>query len=297
MSTVLEQHDIEQILKGITIPSPPQIIADLQMEMAGPDPDINSITRLINQDVGLAGSVLKTVNSPFYGGKDVDSISQAVMLLGLNTITGIVNTVQLRESTLQNRDMSDEIFQIMVRFWDSATDVARCCAIIAQRTRFRQPDLAYMLGLFHNAGIPLLIQRFENYPAIIREAYQQSSQRIVDIENQALSTNHAVLSLFVARSWKLPESLCDIVAQHHNGSSLFGDNTGLGEQQKTLAAILKAAEHVAALYRIIGGQEQDNEWELVRDEALQQLALSEYDFEDILSYAQEQGIGIQSYFI
>lgn len=31
------QENIEKILKGITIPSPPQVVADLQMEMAMPE--------------------------------------------------------------------------------------------------------------------------------------------------------------------------------------------------------------------------------------------------------------------
>lgn len=297
MENVLKQSDIEQILKGITIPSPPQIIADLQMETARPDPDLNSMARMINQDVGLAGSVLKTVNSPFYGGRGVSSIAQAVMMLGLNTTNNIVNTLQLRQSMTNSEDLSSEVFQGMTRFWDSAIDVARSCQIIAHRLRFSQPDLAYMLGLFHNAGIPLLMQRFEEYPAVMREAYQQTAGRLVDVENQYFSTNHAVLSLYVARSWKLPVTLCDIIAQHHNGSQLLDTTSGLNEEQRTLAAILKLAEHLAALHRIIGDQEIDCEWQMLDAEVLDQLALSEYDYEDIASYANDQGIGMQSYFM
>lgn len=51
----LSQENIEKILKGITIPSPPQIIADLQMEMAMPDPDLNEMANMISKDPGLSG--------------------------------------------------------------------------------------------------------------------------------------------------------------------------------------------------------------------------------------------------
>ena len=129
-SEVLSQEDVEKILKGIVIPSPPQIIADLQLEMAMPDPDINAMASLISKDVGLAGSVLKTINSPFYGGHHADSIPHAVMMLGMSTVMNIVNTIYLRE-TINPKDMSDAMYTAFNNFWDSATDVARVCLLIS----------------------------------------------------------------------------------------------------------------------------------------------------------------------
>ena len=203
----LTQQNIEDILKGITIPSPPQIIADLQMEMATPDPDLNDMAKMISKDPGLAGGVLKTLNSPFYGNRDISSISQAVMLLGMTTIANIVNTLYLREHLTQDDEISDATYKAMINFWDSASDVARACNLVAKRLRVLDADMAYLLGLFHNAGIPLLMQRFSNYPDIMVESYLLEGNRIVDTENKHCGTNHAVVSFYAARSWKLPEVL------------------------------------------------------------------------------------------
>ena len=96
----LTTENIEKVLKGITIPSPPQVVADLQMEMAMPDPDLNEMADMISKDPGLAGGVLKTLNSPFYGNRDIASISKAVMMLGMNTIANIVNTLYLRDAKI-----------------------------------------------------------------------------------------------------------------------------------------------------------------------------------------------------
>ena len=68
MATELTQEQINKILQGIRIPAQPQILVDLQMEQAMPDPDIRQIARLISQDVGLSGTMLKFVNSPFSTG-------------------------------------------------------------------------------------------------------------------------------------------------------------------------------------------------------------------------------------
>lgn len=271
---LVTQENIESILKGITIPSPPQIIADLQMEMAMPDPDLNEMADMISKDPGLAGGVLKTLNSPYYGNRDILSISQAVMMLGMTTIANIVNTLYLRDNLYQHDDVSDETLKSMAHFWDSATDVARACRIVAQRLRVNDPDMAYMLGLFHNAGIPLLMQRFPDYPETIVQSYLLDGERIVDVENIRHKTNHAVVSFYAARSWKLPEILCRVIAEHHNVLEIFSDKDKTDPEEKSYLAILKLGEHLAGLSRTLGNNQIDEEWKQVEEKVLDYVGLS-----------------------
>ncbi len=86
--TDLTQEQIQKVLQGIAIPPQPQIMVDLQMEQMSPDCSISAIADLIGQDIGLAGSILKTVNSPFYGlSNKITSINQAVNLLGVKSVS------------------------------------------------------------------------------------------------------------------------------------------------------------------------------------------------------------------
>ena len=82
----ISKENIESILHGITIPSPPQIIADLQMEMAMPDPDLNEMAEMISKDPGLAGCVLKTLSSPYCGNREICWIAMDVIVLGMTTV-------------------------------------------------------------------------------------------------------------------------------------------------------------------------------------------------------------------
>ena len=295
--TPVTQENIEKILKGITIPSPPQIVADLQMEMAKPNPDLNAMADLISKDPGLAGAVLKTLNSPFYGNRDIGSISKAVMLLGMNTIANIINTLYLRDSMSQQDDIADDVYKAMVRFWDSATDVARACHLVAQRLRYKNPDMAYMLGLFHNAGIPLLMQRFSDYPKIISESYLLKEHSIVDSENKHYKSNHAVVSFYAARSWKLPPLLCQVIAEHHSAVDIFTEKYRTDPDEKYLLAILKIGEHLAGLFKSIGNNEDDLEWQQIEEAVLDYLGLSQFDYDDLVAYAADNGIGGQTYFM
>jgi len=291
------QAQIEAILRGTVIPSPPQIIVDLQMEMAMPDPDINAMAKLIADDAGLAGGVLKTINSAIYGGgSDITSISKAVAMLGMNTLMRIINTLSLRNEMMNSDETPDRLFAAMNGFWDSASDVAHCSVLVAQRLNFPRPDHAYALGLFHNVGVPLLMMKFDNYAEVIRESYESPSPRIVDTENKLIDTNHAVIGFFVARSWKLPDNLCQLISQHHNVDIFINGNAPDGEDN-TLLAILKIAEHISGLYRCIGGQRNNVEWNQAGKGILEFVGLSSLDFEDLMSQIHDSGLGQQQYFM
>jgi len=293
--TILNNDQIDNVIRGMSIPAQPQIMVDLQMEQAMPDPDINEIARLISRDVAISGRALKAVNSPFFGLRSkITSIQKAVILLGINSVVNIVNAIAIRDELSSNDDMSDEEINDMTLFWDTAQDVALTAATIAKQIGFISPDEAYTLGLFHNAGIPLLIPKFKHYHDIIRESYLANTRRIIDAENKAINTNHAVLGFYIARSWKLSPSICEAIQQHHNIIEVFGQAGKQGSDVMNLLAVLKMAEHIVGLYRIIGGNNSDVEWNETRDIIFHYLGINEDDFDDIYSICQELGMGLKN---
>ncbi|MEH6686266.1 MAG: HDOD domain-containing protein [Halopseudomonas sabulinigri] len=282
MTLDLTDEQIARALQGISVPPQPQIMVDLQMEQVMPDPDLKTIARLISQDPGLAGSLLKIVNSAFFGlANRITSIQQAVNLLGVSRVINIVNAQSIRG------ELTDENIVNLNRFWDSAQDVAMTCMTLAKRIGCVEPDEAYALGLFHNCGIPLMLSRFPYYIEVMEDSYAQDQARIVDVENQRMNTNHAVIGYYTAKSWLLPGHLCEAIASHHNAQQLFlapGSNDAV---QKNLLAILKMAEHICQAYRVLGNQKIDHEWNAVGTAILEYVGLSEYDFENLEAVCQE----------
>src|SRR5690606_626206 len=104
--TMAKELSVEQILRimqGINILPQPQILVVLQMDEFMPDSDRGRIAKLISQDVGLSGTVLKVVNSPFYGLRNrITSVQQAVCLIGLDSVVNIINGLSIKSQ------MSDE---------------------------------------------------------------------------------------------------------------------------------------------------------------------------------------------
>lgn len=286
MSQELSPEQIQQVLQGISIAPQPQIMVDLQFEQYMPDPDLDTICRLIAQDPGLSGALLKLVNSPHFGLADkVGSIQRAVALLGSGSIINLINALSIKG------EMSDETIVTLNRFWDTAQDVAMTCLTLARHTDIPAVDEAYTLGLFHDCGVPLMLKRFPDYMSVLETAYAQASEqtRVVDTENRMFNTNHSVVGYYTAKSWRLPKHITAAIANHHNALAVFRDDASGDTRLKNLLAVLKMAEHICASYRVLGNQAEDHEWQVVGPLVLDYIGLSEYDFEHLKQTIRELG--------
>ncbi len=106
MSPEISTEQLRGILQGISVPPQPQIMVDLQMEQMQPYPDVNNIARLISQDPGLSGALLKLVNSPFYGlSNRISSIQRAINLLGTNTVINLINAQAIKAPWTTTRSL------------------------------------------------------------------------------------------------------------------------------------------------------------------------------------------------
>ena len=285
MGVDLAPEQIEKILQGIAIPPQPQIMVDLQMEQMQPGCCIDTITQLISRDVGLSGSILKTVNSPFFNTQEpVTCVNEAVTMLGIDSVINIFNALSIRGA------LTDEAIISLNRFWDSAQDVAAAAAAIARYYDCCSPEEAYTVGLFHNCGVALMMTRYSNYSDIMHTAYGETTRRVIDIENDTVNTNHAVIGYYVAKSWNLPTHLCEVIADHHSADAIFNDHDFPDHNKKTLLAVLKMAEHLCANHQVLGDQPVDYEWERIAADLLIHLGISSYDLTTIAEHISELGI-------
>ena len=77
------EQEADRIVREIGIPPCPAILTKLLREMREDEPDYIKASKLISTDVGLAGAMLKTVNSPFFGLRTkATTVNQALQLMG-----------------------------------------------------------------------------------------------------------------------------------------------------------------------------------------------------------------------
>jgi HD-like signal output (HDOD) protein len=266
----IDEEKISAVVSGFQVPVKPEILASIDQLMATKEPDIEKIADLILSDVGLSATILKIINSPLYGmNRKISKIKQAVMMLGLNTISSLVTATLLRQSFSGKSSISLE------RFWDDANDIANAMIFIGRKIKTKMPvEMLYTIGLFHNCGIPLLAVKYENYKNVLIEA-NTSGENFTAVEERHYQTNHAVLGYFISSSWHLPKEICQLILQHHDNRYLLSN---VGDEYKIAFATLKAAENMVERtkrFNYAAG------WQESEKLILNVLGISTFDYADI----------------
>lgn len=275
----LNGQQAEEILRSITIPSCPTVLSALMHEVRQDEVDFQKITRLVSSDVGLAASVLKTANSPFFALRSkVPNVQQAIAVLGIKNLLSIIQTVTLRAS-LSPPGIN------MERFWDRSGYAAAACSHIARSTRTVDRDLAYTFGLFHDCGIPILMLRFPDYKQTLTLA-NEAGQGILQIENERHATNHAIVGSMLARNWQLPAEVIQSIAHHHDHELLDEKSAvSLLGATRSLIAISQVAAFAVARFLEV---REDREWGVFGDKALRYLGLDADDLDELVTDIREQ---------
>lgn len=126
----------EQALQGISIPPCPTSLTSILRESKHPSTNLTRLSSLISRDAGITGPLLKLANSPFVGLRSkVDSVLQAVNVLGMQNTLNLVHNIALRQSIGGGRPELREILgtleYVRERRGESCGKASRC----AQRHR------------------------------------------------------------------------------------------------------------------------------------------------------------------
>lgn len=270
----IDERTVSKLLNGISIPPCPSVLAALSEEMHKDEVNSAHLSKLISRDVALAAGVIKCANSPLFGStRPVDSIPQALNLLGFNNVLNLVVN-QLLQVALANGDGQPS----MERFWDSATYAAGVCAQLSRVLPGTRRETAYTFGLFHDCGIPLLMRRFPDYKQTLGMANQDTLRSFTQVEDERHGSNHAVIGYLLARNWGLPEAISRAILCHHDYSTF---ETGeLPGECYTLIGINLLAERIIGIFLRLS--EEEGEWLKGKDAVAHYFGLSDADLADIV---------------
>jgi HD-like signal output (HDOD) protein len=259
--TTEEQLLLEKVVGSqINIPPQPSILLEIDRLIGKPANNLTSIGNLISRDVGLSAAIFRLVNSPFYKLPcRVTSIPKAITIIGLAQITNLIKGLALRKA-LSGQELAYE------RFWEHSEEIATLSSIIAGKQVSVcniAMDQAYMAGLFHECGVPILMQRFPDYCKAFR-LDQGNSWPDFREEDQHFNTDHMIVGYLVAKHWNLPDFICQAIRFHHERLSV--DYAAL-----TLVSILQMARHLHKRLHHLS----DAEWPSLADQVFHEIGVSE----------------------
>lgn len=268
----MKKKDLQRTRKligGMAIPSRPTVMLEVIKAQNAFAPDLQKVAEVISGDVVLSSRVLQEANTVLPGlRRKVGSIEQAVMLLGLAAVRRVVTNLFLNTSLISKQDPLQQLRQ-------RCTVVGRAVAYLAQHlplhaSAYRSgylplipPDEAYALGLFHDCGLSVLMQKYADYQSFYEELRQDGSRALVEAEEHRFRTNHCAVGYLLCEQWQLPPELCQVIRDHHAPPGFSRPGKKLKDRRSiTMYGLLKLGEY-------LGGELSAAEWDGVRGDLYQ----------------------------
>jgi putative nucleotidyltransferase with HDIG domain len=203
-----------------------------------PNTCANDLNRVISLDPVLTGRVLQLINSAYYSlPSKVNSLTRAIILLGLNTVKNLVLSFAVFESFSKH-----DTFRAFSAgdFWAHSLSVAAAAKLLSiqQGVPLAEREDYFVGGLMHDIGkIPL------NH--LFPDEYRQAAELALGAghdtrfgEQAVIGVDHCEVGDMIARKWQLSPALAATLGGHH-------DPPGEAEPGMSMVGVVRLADILA----------------------------------------------------
>jgi putative nucleotidyltransferase with HDIG domain len=246
-----------------TLPTIPGVLKKLLKVVGDPRVSLNEIGNFVSSDPVLTTKVLKMVNSPVYGfpGR-ISSVSQAVLLLGLNVVKGLLLGVSV----------FDLMQKSMVGLWEHSVGCSIVARLIAKKKGLKEPEEVSVAGLLHDIGKVIMMLQFPEYYEEAMKLAESKNVLVLAAEREIFSVTHASAGTWMTQKWRFPGNLTEVIEYHHKPH--------LSKRAPVETAIVHLSD---ILIRARGfGFAGDNLVPAINPSAWENLSLTEMDVKDVL---------------
>jgi HD-like signal output (HDOD) protein len=263
-----EQQAFDRLVaNGIRIPPQPRVLLELRDKIATGDFSVRAISTIISQDPGLVAMLFKAARSPVFSrGRKFDKLDQVLQVIGVKQTYSLVQAIALSTAIGGGTRKAFE------RFWTRSGEVAQLAALIAEdqvSVCNVFPEQAYMAGIFHECGVPILMMRFPDYCKKL-QLDDVCCWPALSEEDSKFNVDHCSIGYLVARHWGLPDFVCIAIRYHHE---VPADEFGAAI---SLVAIVQLAVH---FYHRLNDQ-ADPVWDRIGRRVLDELGLTTHELDD-----------------
>lgn len=236
MATVTATESFTEKFRQIgNVPTLPAAATRALAIVNDPNCSIKDFAKVVETDPALATSLLKLVNSSFYGGSTKTSdIHQAIVRLGLRETQNLILAVSVRS-----------VFRWMPKGQEAERDrLWRHCSLTGVLSRQVNEKLGlgfkgeeFSAGLSHDLGRIMLAVGYPDQFCKLAQMETTDEMRLLEIEKEQLGFTHPELGAWLTRSWNLPDDLTEAIRYHHAPAE--------APKHSVLASIVSLAEEMA----------------------------------------------------
>ncbi|MDD2897483.1 MAG: HDOD domain-containing protein [Desulfuromonadaceae bacterium] len=227
-----------------TVYSLPLFYERLNEVINHPRSSIDDISKVITEDQGLAARLLRLANSPMFGCyAQVESITKAATIIGIQQLRDLALGVSVMGVF---KGIPKDLLN-MTAFWRHSIacgTVARCLAVYRRESNVER---LFVAGMLHDMGQVVLAAALPEASRAILDEQCETGGLYLELERRHLGFDHAELGGAVLKKWKIPASIAEPVACHHN--------PGSAEQFRTETALVHVADIICHAMELGQGAE------------------------------------------
>jgi len=194
--------------EDFTVPVMPQLAMKVLELTSNDDFSLRDLGNLILTDQVVAARILRFANSALYsGGREIDSLSQAVQRLGASEVINVVLAASLQTRRLGSDLFAEEKSRLNVHAAMSAF-LARA---MASRLRLNH-NQGFLCGLLMDFGMNVIYSLVQQ----ILGAQIRNKQLPKEVVEEIVRDYHPRVGRVVGEQWHLPSAVVETMACHHH---------------------------------------------------------------------------------
>jgi HD-like signal output (HDOD) protein len=188
--------------------APPDLSARVLSKVNDGKSSADDIADIVLCSPAISASLLKLCNSAYYArGESIDSVSGAIVHLGLKTVVQFVYAMDMMGVFRGGRNAPgfDE-----AAFWKSSLAGAMLAREIAADSDIADAEPLFLAGLLRDIGVLILRQYF---PDLFADALERAGQTHAGFDDACAAVcglDHRSIAFLLAMRWKLPPSITAI---------------------------------------------------------------------------------------
>lgn len=237
---------------------------------------VSEIVNVVSKDPAFTMRLLKIANSPVFSSGGVNSIEQAIFVLGIDTIRMIAMWILFYESSVSAIPV-----HILKKLREHSRDVAIATVIIGRTAQDRKFNhgVYFLAGLLHDVG-RLLVQDSE-YIAQLSNLIGMRGKDLLGLEKEIFNLTHTEQGKNALSFVNLPEEISLSAAYHHS----YGEIQPLVLHDELVSSVY-LAENILPFISVPLGC--DGEWDFLCEKVMAKKKLKDTIILDIQQGIQKE---------
>src|SRR5690554_6717314 len=188
----------------LVLPTLPEVALQVRDIAESEDSSIADLVDVISSDTAMSARLIRVCNSPlFRGSRAIENLNMAVSRLGMAYTSNLAMGLAMEQMFQATSDMVDRRLRAN---WQTSTEVAGICHVLARQYTRLKPEQATLAGLVHMIGV-LPILRY------VEDREMQISSILLD---NVIDELHPRIGARILRRWDFPDALQLVPLEYQN---------------------------------------------------------------------------------